>query len=96
MREVFWPWLVEHQPGLVARYERLYRGSDATRAYRDEVCAFVAARRAQAWRRHGRPRAPSHWRGLPDDRRSPVASDPEVGAPAGGGAAGPPAQLSLL
>ena len=97
VREVFWPWLVEHHPDLEDRYRRLYRGGNAAKAYRDEVCAFVAARRADAWRRRGRPAVPPSWRGLPDDRRPPVAADPSL--PAGTAAAavaGGQMQLSLL
>ncbi|MBA2529614.1 MAG: intein-containing Rv2578c family radical SAM protein, partial [Euzebyales bacterium] len=45
VREVFWPWLTREHPQLVDRYTALYRRSDAARAYRDAVCAFVAQRR---------------------------------------------------
>jgi DNA repair photolyase len=57
VREVFWPWLEREHPELVARYESLYRRSNAPEDYRKAVSAFVADQRNQAWRRYGRPRA---------------------------------------
>jgi DNA repair photolyase len=55
VRELFMPWLAGYRPDLVERYEALYRGANASRAYRGEVEGFVAERRRAAWRRHGRP-----------------------------------------
>jgi len=72
VREVFWPWLERVHPGLVDRYTALYtsrRGGRAVATYRKEVEDFVKARRAEAWRRHGRPAQP------PGDR-APVRTAP--------------------
>jgi DNA repair photolyase len=55
VREVFWPWLEQRHPELVARYRELYRRSDAAKEYREHISAFVAERRQAAWRRFGRP-----------------------------------------
>lgn len=55
VREVFWPWLREHHPSLVGRYEALYRGAEAEAGYRRDIERFVADRRRAAWRRHGYP-----------------------------------------
>ena len=55
VREVFWPWLEQAYPELVARYAALYRGSQAPREYRDGVQRFVTQRRREAYRRHGPP-----------------------------------------
>ncbi len=93
VREIFWPWLQRHHPQLVDRYAALYRRSDAPADYRRGVGAFVADQRRLAWQRHGRPAVPPSWRGLPDDRRSPVAEEP---APGGGSGPAAAAQLSLL
>jgi len=93
VREIFWPWLQRHHPRLVDRYAALYRRSDAPAGYRRSVGAFVADQRRLAWQRHGRPTVPPSWRGLPDDRRSPVAQEPTPGGGSGPVAA---AQLSLL
>jgi DNA repair photolyase len=93
VREIFWPWLQRHHPQLVDRYAALYRRSDAPADYRRGVGAFVADQRRLAWQRHGRPAVPPSWRGLPDDRRSPVAEEPTPGGGSGPAAA---AQLSLL
>jgi DNA repair photolyase len=57
VRELFMPWLQAQRPDLVGRYEALYRGATAAKAYRDGVEAFVAERRRAAWRRLGRPPA---------------------------------------
>ncbi|MDQ3344460.1 MAG: radical SAM protein, partial [Actinomycetota bacterium] len=94
VREIFWPWLQRHHPQLVDRYAALYRRSDAPADYRRGVGAFVADQRRLAWQRHGRPVVPPSWRGLPDDRRSPVAEEPA--APGGGSGPAAAAQLSLL
>ena len=87
VRELFWPWLSAHHPELVQRYERLYRGSQAAKPYRERVTAFVAERRRAAWQRHGRP--------------PPVRRGRAAGAAPSGTAPGSPAllegeQLSLL
>lgn len=55
VREVFMPWLRHWYPQLVARYESLYRTGSAAPSYREALQRFVAWRRDQAWRRHGRP-----------------------------------------
>ncbi|HEX6256689.1 MAG TPA: hypothetical protein VFZ70_12870 [Euzebyales bacterium] len=55
VRELFMPWLRRTRPELVDRYEALYRSGTAAANYRDEVGAFVRARRDAAWRRYGRP-----------------------------------------
>jgi DNA repair photolyase len=63
VRELFWPWLEESHPDLVARYRLLYRRSTAAKDYRERVEGFVAARRRAAWaRRGGRPEPPA-WGG---------------------------------
>ena len=69
VREVFWPWLTEHHPDLVARYSSLYRRSDAADDYRNAVTAFVAEQRKAAWKRHGKPGGSNPWRSAGDDRR---------------------------
>lgn len=80
VREVFWPWLEAEHPELVERYAALYplrrRGGQADAAYRDRVVSFVRARRAAAWRRHGRPAVPRGWRGADGEERSPMTADP--------------------
>ncbi|HSK97018.1 MAG TPA: hypothetical protein VK891_10415, partial [Euzebyales bacterium] len=55
VREVFWPWLERMYPQLVGRYHALYRGSQASRDYRERVQRFVEEQRRQARRRYGRP-----------------------------------------
>jgi DNA repair photolyase len=55
VREVFWPWLERMYPQLVGRYRTLYRGSQASKDYRDGVQRFVEEQRRQARRRYGRP-----------------------------------------
>ena len=69
VREVFWPWLTEHHPELVARYSALYRRSDAADDYRTSVTDFVADQRKAAWQRHGKPAGGNPWRSAGDDRR---------------------------
>lgn len=54
VREVFWPWLEHEFPHLVRRYRALYRGSQASKNYRDEIQRFVEVQRKQAQRRYGR------------------------------------------
>jgi DNA repair photolyase len=98
VREVFWPWLTEHHPGLVQRYSALYRTANASRAYRDEVEAFVRERRTAAWARHGRPKAPVNARWRRPEEADTVTADPQTGHIVGPDM--PPAalgeQLSLL
>jgi len=106
VREVFWPWLEAEHPGLVARYRELYdpsaKGGYAAAAYRERVHGIVRARRAAAWRRHGRPAVPVGWRGADGDERSPVTSEPAAPRSARPGAAdaadgpGPGRQPSLF
>ena len=88
VREVFWPWLEAEHPELVARYEALYRRSQASREYADGVLGEVRRARAAAWRRHGRPAEPPAW------RRSGMGTG---ASPPGDGLQPPPGeQLSLL
>jgi DNA repair photolyase len=75
VRELFMPWLRQHRPDLVPRYEALYRGATAAKAYRAEIAAFVAERRRTAWRRHGRP-APGPRRGGNRSREEPRRAEP--------------------
>ncbi len=56
VRDLFVPWLREAYPTLVSRYAALYRGSTVAQPYQDELMRFFRRRRAEAWRRHGRPR----------------------------------------
>jgi len=105
VREAFWHWLEATHPGLVPHYSQLYgpgsRGGQAAKAYRDGIVAFVRARRADAWRRHGRPPVPPSWRtgAATGDERSPVTADPTVAtvsSRSGDAAAEEPIQLRLL
>jgi DNA repair photolyase len=72
VRELFWPWLSERHPELVARYTRLYRGSTAAKQYREELCAHVGRCRDAALAR----------RGVPSARRPRVSAGPVARAPA--------------
>ena len=58
VREVFWPWLEQHHPELVDRYQSLYRRSNASDDYSKAVTGFVDQQRQAAWRRHGKPPPP--------------------------------------
>ena len=86
VKEEFMPWLEEAYPELVPDYRRLYRGSNAPRAVREELAGRVQAEK----RRHrtfASPTTPVTARRLPDPpptASAPAASDPE-----------PPTQLSL-
>lgn len=61
------PWLEETYPELVAGYRRLYRGSNAPKAVREQISERVRAEK----RRHrtfASPTAPATARRLPDRR----------------------------
>jgi DNA repair photolyase len=67
VKEEFMPWLEEAYPELVAGYRRLYRGSNAPKAVRDQIAQRVRAEQ----RRHrtfAAPAAPATARRLPDPR----------------------------
>jgi DNA repair photolyase len=67
VKEEFMPWLEESYPELVAGYRRLYRGSNAPKAVREEIAGRVRAEK----RRHpafASPTTPSSARRLPDPR----------------------------
>jgi DNA repair photolyase len=74
VKEEFLPWLEEAYPELVPDYRRLYRGSNAPKAVREDIAARVRAekRRHQAFTS---PTAPTTARRLPD----PTPPDPEPG-----------------
>jgi DNA repair photolyase len=84
-REWFMSWLVEHHPGLVRRYERLYaRGAYAPKAYQEAVTGRVH----ELARRFGVGRA-----GPGEARRVPTRPGPAAGR----AGVGPPIeQLALL
>jgi len=65
VREEFLPWLEEAYPELVGDYRRLYRGSNAPKAVREDIAARVWAekRRHQAF---NSPTDPATARRLPD------------------------------
>ncbi|MGH8907057.1 MAG: radical SAM protein [Egibacteraceae bacterium] len=71
VRELFWPWLEQTHPDLVDLYRQLYRGANASTAYRGHVEGLVAQRRRAAWARHGRPD------GHPSVRAGTARSAPE-------------------
>jgi DNA repair photolyase len=67
VKEEFMPWLEEAYPELVAGYRRLYRGSNAPRAVRDQIGERVRAEK----RRHrtfASRSTPTTARRLPDRR----------------------------
>ena len=79
VREVFWPWLTQHHPELVDRYQRLYQRTDAAKDYREAVSSFVAQQRTLAWRKYGKPPEPPAWHRQHQFRtqhQKPGASDP--------------------
>jgi DNA repair photolyase len=85
VKEEFLPWLEEAYPELLAGYRRLYRGSNAPKAVREEIAGRVRAEK----RRHpvfGSPTSASSGtdRRLPDPPPHGPSPDP-----------GPPTQLSL-
>jgi DNA repair photolyase len=67
VKDVFMPWLEQHHPELVTRYQRMYRGSNAPKHVRAEISGRVADARRElpgpaptTWRVQDRPRtAPS-------------------------------------
>jgi DNA repair photolyase len=77
VKEEFMPWLEETYPELVAGYRRLYRGSNAPKAVREQISERVRAEK----RRHrtfASPTAPAAARRLPDRRpRDSTAPDPQ-------------------
>ena len=77
VKEEFMPWLEETYPELVAGYRRLYRGSNAPKAVREQISERVRAEK----RRHrtfASPTSPSTARRLPDRQpRDPAAPDPQ-------------------
>ena len=84
------PWLEEAYPELVPDYRRLYRGSNAPKAVREEIANRVRTEK----RRHPActsPTTPSTARRLPEPppRGSPPRRDPPAKA------SEPPTQLSL-
>jgi DNA repair photolyase len=77
VKEEFLPWLEQAYPELVAGYGRLYRGSNAPKAVREEIADRVRAekRRHQAF---AGGTTPATARRLPDPRpRDAPAPDPE-------------------
>jgi DNA repair photolyase len=77
VKEEFMPWLEETYPELVAGYRRLYRGSNAPKAVREQISERVRAEK----RRHRTftsPTTPTTARRLPDRQpRDPAAPDPQ-------------------
>ena len=94
VKEEFMPWLEEAYPELVPDYRRLYRGSNAPRAVREEIANRVRAEK----RRHPAftsPTTPSTARRLPEPPQdSPPRGSPPRDPPAE--ASEPPTQLSLI
>jgi DNA repair photolyase len=76
VKEEFLPWLEEAYPELVTGYQRLYRGSNAPKAVREEIADRVRAekRHSQAFARGA---TPATARRLPDPQpRDSPAPDP--------------------
>jgi DNA repair photolyase len=74
VKEEFMPWLEESYPELVTGYRRLYRGSNAPKAVREQISERVRAEK----RRHrtfASPATPTARR-LPDRRPGDSAPDP--------------------
>lgn len=91
VKEEFMPWLEEAYPELVPDYRRLYPGSNAPKAVREEIANRVRTEK----RRHPAltsPATPSTARRLPEPppRGSPPRRDPPAKA------SEPPTQLSLI
>jgi DNA repair photolyase len=76
VKEEFMPWLEETYPELVAGYRRLYRGSNAPKAVREQISERVRSEK----RRHrtfASPTTPATARRLPDRRpRGSTAPEP--------------------
>jgi hypothetical protein len=75
VKEEFMPWLEETYPELVTGYRRLYRGSNAPKAVREQISERVRSEK----RRHrllASPTTPTTARRLPD-RRSHGSAAPE-------------------
>jgi len=90
VKEEFMPWLEEAYPELVPDYQRLYRGSNAPKAVREEIANRVRTEK----RRHPAftsPTTPSTARRLPEP---PPRGSPPRDPPAK--ASEPPTQLSLI
>jgi DNA repair photolyase len=81
VKEEFMPWLEETYPELVTGYRRLYRGSNAPKAVREEIAGRVRVEK----RRHrafSSPTTPATARRLPDRRpRDPAEGDPTESNP---------------
>ena len=81
VKEEFMPWLEETYPELVTGYRRLYRGSNAPKAVREEIGNRVRSEK----RRHrafSSPAAPATARRLPDRRpRAPAAPNRQLPDP---------------
>jgi DNA repair photolyase len=79
VKEEFLPWLEEAYPELVPDYRRLYRGSNAPKAVREDISARVRAekRRHQAF---SSPTTPTTARRLPDP--TPTGHPPPEPEPA--------------
>jgi hypothetical protein len=77
VKEEFMPWLEETYPELVAGYRRLYRGSNAPKAVREQISERVRTEK----RRHraiASPATPATARRLPDRRPGDsTAPDPQ-------------------
>ena len=74
VKEEFLPWLEEAYPELVAGYRRLYRGSNAPKAVREQIADRV---RAEKRRHHAfaSPATPATARRLPDPPAAPAAPE---------------------
>jgi DNA repair photolyase len=79
VKEEFMPWLEEAYPELVGDYRRLYRGSNAPKAVREDIAARVRAEK----RRHqtfASPTTPATARRLPEPTTTDhPPPDPEAG-----------------
>jgi DNA repair photolyase len=93
VKEEFMPWLEETYPELVAGYRRLYRGSNAPKAVREQISDRVRAEK----RRHrtfASP-APATARRLPDRRPGDSAAPDPRSRDSPGFDPGPTVQLTL-
>lgn len=80
VKELFMPWLAAHHPGLLARYQNMYRGSQTPAAYREEISAVVGPARKAALRRHGRPAGPPARRFASPAEAAPAITEAETGS----------------